>query len=92
MPDGSWYGDYYGVLSFEVNKDIVKNVPQDWADLLKPEYKNSVALAGDPRTSNQAIQAVYAAGLAAAGATPRRPPRRASSSSPISTRPATSCR
>src|ERR687889_1163241 len=64
--DGHWYGDYYGVLAFEVNKDIVKNVPQDWADLLKPEYKNSVALAGDPRTSSQAIQGVYAAGLAMA--------------------------
>ena len=24
--DGYWYGDYYGVLAFEVNKDIVKNV------------------------------------------------------------------
>src|ERR1700754_3000569 len=22
--DGSWYGDYYGVLTFEVNKDIIK--------------------------------------------------------------------
>jgi putative spermidine/putrescine transport system substrate-binding protein len=65
--EGYWYGDYYGVLSFEVNKDIVKNVPQDWADLLKPEYKNSVALAGDPRTSSQAIQGVYAAGLSRAG-------------------------
>ncbi|MBM6596328.1 ABC transporter substrate-binding protein [Microvirga pudoricolor] len=66
--DGYWYGDYYGVLAFEVNKDIVPNVPTDWADLLKPEYKNSVALAGDPRASAQAIQGVYAAGLAA-GAT-----------------------
>ncbi|MEO5326370.1 ABC transporter substrate-binding protein [Mesorhizobium sp. CC13] len=66
--DGYWYGDYYGVLSFEVNKDLVKNAPADWADLLKPEYANSVALAGDPRASNQAIQGVYAAGLAA-GAT-----------------------
>jgi len=64
--EGYWYGDYYGVLAFEVNKDIVKNVPQDWADLLKPEYKNSVALAGDPRTSSQAIQGVYAAGLSRA--------------------------
>jgi putative spermidine/putrescine transport system substrate-binding protein len=63
--EGYWYGDYYGVLSFEVNTDIVKNVPQDWADLLKPEYANSVALAGDPRASNQAIQGVYAAGLVA---------------------------
>ncbi|MGH2426471.1 MAG: ABC transporter substrate-binding protein [bacterium] len=64
--EGYWYGDYYGVLAFQVNTDIVKTVPRDWADLLKPEYKNSVALAGDPRTSNQAIQGVFAAGLSAA--------------------------
>ena len=55
--DGYWYGDYYGVLAFEVNKDIVKKSPKDWSDLLEADYKNSVALAGDPRTSNQAIQA-----------------------------------
>jgi putative spermidine/putrescine transport system substrate-binding protein len=61
--DGHWYGDYYGVLSFQVNTDIVKKVPQDWKDLLGDDYKNSVALAGDPRASNQAIQGVYAAGL-----------------------------
>ncbi|HEX7588878.1 MAG TPA: ABC transporter substrate-binding protein [Anaerolineae bacterium] len=61
--DGYWYGDYYGVLAFEVNSDLVKTPPQDWADLLKPDYKNQVALAGDPRASNQAIQGVYAAGL-----------------------------
>jgi putative spermidine/putrescine transport system substrate-binding protein len=65
--DGSWYGDYYGVLAFEVNTDIVKKSPQDWPDLLGPDYKNAVALAGDPRTSNQAIQGVYAAGLSAGG-------------------------
>jgi putative spermidine/putrescine transport system substrate-binding protein len=63
--EGYWYGDYYGVLSFVVNTDIVKEVPKDWSDLTKPEYANSVALAGDPRASNQAVQAVYAAGLAA---------------------------
>ncbi|MEX1660828.1 ABC transporter substrate-binding protein [Thioclava sp. 15-R06ZXC-3] len=66
--DGYWYGDYYGVLSFAVNKDLVDNVPQDWADLLKPEYANSVALAGDPRASNQAILGVLAAGVSAGGA------------------------
>ena len=65
--DGFWWGDYYGVLSFEVNTAVVPNVPQDWADLLKPEYNGQVALAGDPRTSNQAIQAVYAAALASGG-------------------------
>ena len=37
--DGMWYGDYYGVLSFEVNTKVVTNVPKDWPDLLKPEYK-----------------------------------------------------
>src|SRR5688572_19572861 len=35
--EGYWYGDYYGVLAFQVNGDIVKKAPQDWADLLKPE-------------------------------------------------------
>lgn len=64
-PEGYWTGDYYGVLAFEVNTDIVSKVPQDWADLLKPEYSNAVALAGDPRSANQAIQGVYAAGLSA---------------------------
>jgi putative spermidine/putrescine transport system substrate-binding protein len=64
--EGYWYGDYYGVMAFEVNKDLVKESPKDWADLLKPEYANMVALAGDPRTANQAISAVFAAGLSGA--------------------------
>ena len=66
-PEGYWYGDYYGVLSFEVNADLVPNPPQDWADLKKPEYANMVALGGDPRTSNQSIMSVFAAGLSASG-------------------------
>lgn len=66
-PDGYWYGDYYGVLALQVNTDVVENVPQDWSDLLKAEYEGQVALAGDPRTSSQAIQSVYAASLANGG-------------------------
>ncbi len=66
-PNGYWYGDYYGVLAFEVNKDAVENVPQDWADLLKPEYEGQVALSGDPRVSAQAQMSVYAAALANGG-------------------------
>nr|WP_235816320.1 ABC transporter substrate-binding protein [Phaeovulum vinaykumarii] len=66
--DGYWYGDYYGVLSFMVNKDIVAETPADWSDLLKPELAASVALAGDPRASNQAISGVLAAGMAMGGA------------------------
>jgi putative spermidine/putrescine transport system substrate-binding protein len=65
--EGYWYGDYYGVLSFMVNTDVIDTVPQDWADLLNEEYANSVALSGDPRVSNQAIQSVFAASLANGG-------------------------
>jgi putative spermidine/putrescine transport system substrate-binding protein len=65
--EGYWYGDYYGVMSFIVNKDLVPNTPTDWSDLLKPEYKGQVALAGDPRASNQAILAALSAGMANGG-------------------------
>src|SRR5258705_4048499 len=54
--EGYWYGDYYGVLTFEINADIVQKIPADWPDLLASDYANSVALAGDPRASNQATQ------------------------------------
>jgi putative spermidine/putrescine transport system substrate-binding protein len=66
-PDGYWYGDYYGVLAFEVNTAVVTNVPKDWSDLLKADYKSQVALAGDPTVSNQAISGVWAAGIANGG-------------------------
>ncbi|HNT24575.1 MAG TPA: extracellular solute-binding protein [Anaerolineales bacterium] len=66
-PDGYWYGGYYGVLAFEVNTNFVVQPPQDWADLLRPEYHQQVALAGDPRSSSQAILSVYAAGLSSGG-------------------------
>jgi putative spermidine/putrescine transport system substrate-binding protein len=62
--EGYWYGDYYGVMAFAVNTDLVDNVPTSFADLLNPEYAGMVALAGDPRASNQAILGVMAAGMA----------------------------
>ena len=65
--DGYWYGDYYGVLAFIVNDDLVKTAPTSWADLKKADYANQVALSGDPRVANQAILSVYAAGLANGG-------------------------
>lgn len=63
-PDGYWYGDYYGVLSFSVNTAEVENPPAEYADLLKPEHNGQVALSGDPLSSNAAILSVWAAGLA----------------------------
>ena len=65
--DGHWWGAYHGVLTFEVNTDVVTDVPRDWEDLLRPAYRGMIALAGDPRSSNQAIQSVYAAALARGG-------------------------
>jgi putative spermidine/putrescine transport system substrate-binding protein len=69
--DGFWTGDYYGVMSFLVNTDLVSKVPTSWADLKASDYANAVALAGDPRASNQAIQGVYAAGIASGGTDPQ---------------------
>jgi putative spermidine/putrescine transport system substrate-binding protein len=64
-PDGYWYGDYYGIIVFEVNPDFVSTVPQDWPDLLRPEYR--VALAGHPAESYQSMMAVYSASVANGG-------------------------
>jgi putative spermidine/putrescine transport system substrate-binding protein len=60
---GLYYIDYSGVLSFEVNTTVVKDVPKTWSDLMKPEYKGQIALPGDPRASNEAAQTVYAAAV-----------------------------
>lgn len=64
-PDGYWYGDYYGVMAFEVNPQYVAELPADWPDLLKPGQE--VALAGMPRNSYQGTMAVYSASLASGG-------------------------
>lgn len=66
-PDSLWYGGYYGVVAFDVNADAAASVPADWSDLLDPQYQGQVALAGDPRVSNQAVFAVFAAALANGG-------------------------
>jgi len=62
-PDGNWVGDYYGILAFETNTAVQPDAPKTYKDLLDPKYKGQVALPGDPRSSNQAIQAVYQSAL-----------------------------
>jgi putative spermidine/putrescine transport system substrate-binding protein len=66
-PEGYWYGDYYGVLALQTNTDVVENAPDEWVDLLDAQYEGQVALAGDPRTSNQAIQSVFVTALVNGG-------------------------
>ncbi len=66
-PDGYYYVDYSGVMVLEVNTDVVTDIPTSYADLNDEKYAGQVALAGDPRASNQAAQSVYAAALANGG-------------------------
>ena len=66
-PDGYWWGEYYGVLTFEVIKDMVDPLPQDWEDLLNPAYKGMVAMAGDVLKSNESVMTVFASGLSRSG-------------------------
>lgn len=64
---GYWVADYWGVIAFGANRNVVPNMPQSWADLLKPEYKGKVALNGDPRTSGSAVAGVFSASIANGG-------------------------
>jgi putative spermidine/putrescine transport system substrate-binding protein len=64
---GNWVGAYYGIMSIGTNATLVKNPPQTWADLMKPEYKGQVTINGDPREAGAAFAAVVAAALANGG-------------------------
>lgn len=62
---GGWAATFVGVPAFVVNTDVIKNVPQTWADLAKPEYAGKVG-AIDPSSSGTAATSflswVYASG------------------------------
>jgi putative spermidine/putrescine transport system substrate-binding protein len=66
-PDGYWWAEYYGVLTFEIVKDQIDPIPEDWDDLLNPAYKGKVAMAGDVLKSNESVMTVFAAGLSRSG-------------------------
>lgn len=66
-PGGMWYGDYFGVISFGVNRSVAKTAPETWADLKKPEYKGMVAMGGSPLGASSAFGAVMAAAIAEGG-------------------------
>ena len=55
--DGYWYGIYKGILGFMVNTEELTRLgiaaPEDWDDLLKPEYKGLVGLS-NPSTAGTA--------------------------------------
>lgn len=64
--DGRWAVAYWGAISFLVNTDLIKNPPQTWDDLLKPEYKDMVC-SRDPSKSSYATGSVLAAAYAHGG-------------------------
>ena len=55
--DGCWYGIYKGILGFMVNTEELQRLgleaPQDWDDLLKPEYKGLIWMS-NPNTAGTA--------------------------------------
>jgi putative spermidine/putrescine transport system substrate-binding protein len=62
-PQGAWYNDYGGYVSFGCNLSIVKVCPTTWAQLHAPQYKHDIALNGSPVSANAALSAVWAASL-----------------------------
>jgi putative spermidine/putrescine transport system substrate-binding protein len=63
--EAAWYGDYYGIIVFEVNSQAVTEIPQDWPDLLKPGYKIAKPVA--PSAGYKGMITVYSASLANGG-------------------------
>jgi putative spermidine/putrescine transport system substrate-binding protein len=63
---GLWFQDYGGYMSIGYDSAKVPAITAV-ADLLKPEYKNKVALNGDPTQANAALNGVMMAGLGSGG-------------------------
>lgn len=62
--DGHWCLAYTGTVAFIINKDLVKDTPKTWSDLLNGKYRVSVGAVG---SASQANFAVLAAAIAFGG-------------------------
>jgi putative spermidine/putrescine transport system substrate-binding protein len=65
--DATYYADYGGYVAIGYNSAKVKTPPTSLKDLLKPIYKNEVAINGNPTQAGAAFAAVYAAAIANGG-------------------------
>ena len=63
---GKWFTIHTLNVAFLVNRKLVKNTPASWADLLKPDYKNTVVYL-DPRSTGVGQVLVFAAAYAHGG-------------------------
>jgi putative spermidine/putrescine transport system substrate-binding protein len=66
-PKGQWYYDYTGLMSIGYDTKKFPDGIKKLSDLLKPEFKNSVAIKGDPTQANEALSAVAMAALQSGG-------------------------
>ncbi|MDO5680782.1 MAG: extracellular solute-binding protein [Pelistega sp.] len=64
--DAKWFAVHQLNIAFLVNTKLVKDIPQGWDDLLKPEYKGSIVYQ-DPRSTGQGQVIVFAANFANKG-------------------------
>jgi putative spermidine/putrescine transport system substrate-binding protein len=62
--NGDYYAGYGGYVAIGYNPAKVKTPPTSFKSLLKPVYKNQVAIDGNPTQVSSAFAAVYAAALA----------------------------
>lgn len=65
--DGYWYNHLGGNMAIGCDKTRIDECPTSFAQLLEPQYKNKVALTGDPTTGEAMFMAVFAAALANGG-------------------------
>ncbi len=65
-PEGRWFTIHTLTIAFVVNTKLVRNVPRSWADLLKPEYRNSIVYL-DPRSTGVGQVLTFAANFANGG-------------------------
>ncbi len=55
--DGHWCLGYTGTVAFIINKEIVKDAPKTWSDLLNGKYRVSVGAVGSAAQANYAVLA-----------------------------------
>lgn len=60
-PDGHWALAYTGTVAFIINKELVKDIPRTWSDLLKGTYRVSVGAVGSAAQANYAVLAAAVA-------------------------------
>jgi putative spermidine/putrescine transport system substrate-binding protein len=66
-PTGQYYADYGGYVAIGYDTSKVKTPPTSFKSLLSGDYKNQVAIDGNPTQTGSAFAAVYAAALANGG-------------------------